>query len=96
MGHSKADHSVSPPRVEIPRDYNAAEDLIGRNLAAGRGQKTAYIDDAGSYSYAELGARRIGERIKHDASSGVLPEETASEWGEEWLKLARQAAAQEA
>ena len=41
---------------------------------------------------AELGARRIGERVKHDASSGVLPEEMASEWGEEWLKLARQAA----
>ncbi|HXZ52483.1 MAG TPA: flavodoxin domain-containing protein [Burkholderiales bacterium] len=45
---------------------------------------------------AELGARRIGERVKHDASSGVLPEETASEWGEDWLKLARQAAGQEA
>ena len=45
---------------------------------------------------AELGARRIGERVKHDASSGVLPEETASEWGEAWLKLARQAAEQAA
>jgi len=42
---------------------------------------------------AELGAKRIGERVKHDASSGVLPEEMASEWGEEWLKLARKAAA---
>jgi MioC protein len=45
---------------------------------------------------AELGAQRIGERVKHDASSGVLPEEMASEWGEEWLKLARQAAEQAA
>jgi len=45
---------------------------------------------------AELGARRIGERVKHDASSGVLPEETAAEWGEGWLGLAREAAAQTA
>ena len=34
---------------------------------------------------AELGARRVGERHKHDASSGVLPEETALEWCQEWL-----------
>ena len=41
----------------------------------------------------ELGARRIGERVQHDASSGTLPEETAVEWGEGWLALAREAAA---
>ena len=45
---------------------------------------------------SELGAQRIGERVKHDASSGVLPEEKAGEWGSEWLKLARQAAEQAA
>ncbi|TMH71077.1 MAG: nitric oxide synthase [Betaproteobacteria bacterium] len=33
----------------------------------------------------ELGARRVGERYKHDASSGVLPEETAVEWCQEWV-----------
>jgi MioC protein len=33
----------------------------------------------------ELGARRVGERHMHDASSGVLPEETALEWCQEWL-----------
>ena len=32
----------------------------------------------------ELGATRVGERYKHDASSGVLPEETAVEWSREW------------
>jgi len=57
MGRSSADHSVSPPRVDIPRDYNAADDLIGRNLAAGRAQKIAYVDDAGSYTYGELASR---------------------------------------
>ena len=34
---------------------------------------------------AELGAERIGERHKHDASSGILPEETALEWCRDWL-----------
>jgi len=33
---------------------------------------------------SELGATRVGERYKHDASSGVLPEETAVEWCREW------------
>ena len=33
----------------------------------------------------ELGAQRIGERHMHDASSGVLPEETALEWCQDWL-----------
>lgn len=32
-----------------------------------------------------LGAQRVGERIQHDASSGVLPEEKAEEWAAEWL-----------
>ena len=40
----------------------------------------------------ELGAQRIGERVQHDASSGVLPEEMAEEWGQRWLALAREAA----
>ncbi len=33
----------------------------------------------------QLGAQRIGERHMHDASSGVLPEETALEWCQGWL-----------
>ena len=33
----------------------------------------------------ELGASRVGERYKHDASSGVLPEEMAVEWCQEWV-----------
>ncbi len=37
--------------------YNAAADLIGRNLAAGRGSKTAFIDDHGLYSFDELWSR---------------------------------------
>ena len=33
---------------------------------------------------SELGAQRVGERYTHDASSGVLPEETALEWCQDW------------
>jgi MioC protein len=39
---------------------------------------------------AELGAQRIGERHTHDASSGILPEETALEWCQEWLAKVRE------
>jgi benzoate-CoA ligase len=56
-GLSTADHRVSPPRIDIPRDYNAAHDLIERNLQAGRAAKTAYIDDSGSYTYRQLAER---------------------------------------
>jgi benzoate-CoA ligase len=52
-----ADESVSPPRVEIPRDYNAAHDLIERNLRAGRAAKLAYVDDERSCTFGELAER---------------------------------------
>jgi MioC protein len=44
----------------------------------------------------ELGAERIGERHMHDASSGILPEETALEWCQEWLRKVRERLAQPA
>ena len=56
-GLSSADHSVSPPKVTIPREFNAAYDLIERNLRAGRSGKTAFIDDAGSITYGQLSER---------------------------------------
>jgi MioC protein len=33
----------------------------------------------------ELGARRIGEMLIHDASAGTIPEEIAADWAEEWI-----------
>jgi len=41
--------------MEIPREYNAAVDLVGRN--ADRGAKAAFIDDAGTCTYAQLAER---------------------------------------
>jgi len=44
----------------------------------------------------ELRAERIGERHKHDASSGVLPEETALEWCQAWLAKVKERLSQPA
>ncbi len=52
--------------MELPRTYNAAVDLIERNLAAGRGSKVAYLDDAGACTYAQL-----AERVDR-AANGLL------------------------
>src|SRR5512143_4039 len=71
---SSADHRVTPPHVEMPREYNAAHDLIERNLAAGRAGKTAYIDDRGSYTYGEL-AERINRCANALTALGVAREE---------------------
>jgi benzoate-CoA ligase len=40
-----------------PRQYNAAADLLERNLVNGRGDRIAVVDDHGSYSFAELAER---------------------------------------
>jgi MioC protein len=34
----------------------------------------------------ELGARRAGDILKHDASSGTLPEEVAAQWVVPWVE----------
>ncbi len=71
---SHADHRSNPPAVAIPRDYNAAHDLIERNLAAGRGAKLAYIDDAGRYTYADL-AERVNRAANALSDLGLQPED---------------------
>ncbi|MGE0332477.1 MAG: benzoate-CoA ligase family protein [Ramlibacter sp.] len=54
MSLSSADHSTSPPRVDIPRQYNAAHDLLARN--AQRAAKPAFIDAStgAQLTYGEL------------------------------------------
>jgi benzoate-CoA ligase len=71
---STADHRARPPRIDIPRDYNAAHDLIERNLAAGRADKVAYIDDAGTYTYGELAAR-VNRCANALTALGIEPEQ---------------------
>jgi MioC protein len=38
---------------------------------------------------SELGARRIGDIMLHDASAGTMPEELAVAWATEWISLCR-------
>ena len=36
----------------------------------------------------ELGAKRVGEPMRHNASSGVLPEDEAADWARAWYESA--------
>src|SRR5258708_5977397 len=74
MELSRADHAEAPPRIEIPRRYNAAFDLIERNLRAGRGDKLAYVDDRGRYTYREL-ADRVNRAANALVALGLAPEQ---------------------
>ncbi len=71
---STADHRVSPPVIEIPRRYNAAFDLIERNLQAGRKDKLAFIDDNGAYTYGEVD-QRTSAFANVLSQLGVAPEQ---------------------
>ena len=56
--YSNIDLSVDPPRVDLPRAYNAAQDIVDRHLdAGGRAGHPAVIDAAGTWTYAELAER---------------------------------------
>ncbi len=50
----------------VPRDYNFAADILKRNLDAGRGDKAAFIDERGQYSYRDLAERveRFGQVLR--------------------------------
>ena len=63
-----------PRFLELPRRYNAATHFVDRHIAEGRGTKTAFIDDKGRYTYADLAARvnRAGNLLK---AQGVQPEQ---------------------
>src|SRR5258708_32520945 len=62
------------PQIAIPRDYNAAVDLIERNLNAGRGGKGAFRDDRGACTYAEL-AERADRAANALRALGLDPEQ---------------------
>jgi len=71
---STIDASVSPPRIELPRSYNAATDLLDRHVLEGRGDKIAVIDDRGSTTYEQL-AMRADHAAGALAAMGVQPEQ---------------------
>jgi benzoate-CoA ligase len=60
--------------IAIPRDYNAAVDLIERNLAAGLAAKPAFIDDRTTLTYGEL-AERVDRAANALRGLGIEPEQ---------------------
>ena len=64
MQTSRTDHRATPPRVDIPRDYNAANDLLERNIV--RASKVAFID---STSGAQLTFGQLAEQSHRFANA---------------------------
>ena len=62
--YAEVNWDTTPPAIDIPRDYNAVTEFVDRNLEAGRGKRIALIDDAGSYTYAELAELGVVQESK--------------------------------
>src|SRR6266436_7615887 len=73
MGETSAFSAVNPAAA-IPRVYNFADDILRRNLDAGRAGKPAFIDPRGSWTYGELAERvlRFGHMLRN---LGIAPED---------------------
>jgi benzoate-CoA ligase len=54
------------------RAYNAAADLLERNLVARRAERIAYLDEGGTHTYAEL-AERVGRCANALQQAGLEP-----------------------
>jgi 4-hydroxybenzoate-CoA ligase/benzoate-CoA ligase len=64
--YAQVDASHSPPRVTLPREYNAAVDFVDRHLTEGRADKVAFVDDRTSLTYGALAERvaRAGNALR--------------------------------
>ena len=62
------------PRVTVPRDYNAAVDLIERNLKGARAEKIAFRDGGTSLTYGAL-SERVDRCANALRSLGLEPEQ---------------------
>jgi benzoate-CoA ligase len=74
VAYSDLDLTCVPPRVTLPRTYNAAADLLERHVVEGRGERIAIIDRDGRHTYAA-----VWERTQRAAGAfaalGVQPEQ---------------------
>lgn len=55
--YTQIDTGSTPATVCVPRQYNAANDFLDRQVARGRGEHTAIIDGSGAHSYYALAER---------------------------------------
>jgi benzoate-CoA ligase len=62
------------PVIDLPRRYNAAVDLVERNLTAGRTDKVAFRDDRTSLTYGEL-ATQVDRAANAFRNLGLEPEQ---------------------
>ncbi len=71
---SALDLEASVPHLTFPRPYNAAADLLDRQVEGGRAAHLAYVDDTTHLTYGGLleRARRAGDALK---ALGVQPEQ---------------------
>ena len=58
--------------MTYPRIYNAAVDMVDRNVAEGRGNKVAFIDPHEQLTYGEL-ATRCNRMANLLATYGIPP-----------------------
>lgn len=70
---TKREHPNPVQWQGVPRSYNAAVDFIDGNVEGGRKDKTAVVDDSGSYTYAQLAemVNRCGSAFRQ---LGLAPE----------------------
>jgi benzoate-CoA ligase len=64
------DTAAAQTLEDLPEHFNAALDLLEPNLAAGRRDKIAVIDDNGAWTYAEL-AQRVDRMAGAFAALGI-------------------------
>ena len=67
---SRSDPLGKVPIIEIPERYNAAHDLIERNLRGGRGDRVAFVDDRQAITHEAL-AERVNRFASGLSSSGI-------------------------
>ena len=60
--------------MSYPRIYNAASDMVDRNVAQGRAAKAAFIDPSETLTYGELQARcnRMANLLVRDLIENYL------------------------
>ena len=77
--------ALRAPEVRAARTSRACATACSAWATAPTPRPSTSAASASTSILTELGAQRIGERHMHDASSGILPEETALEWCQAWL-----------